>query len=727
MKSSIKNLACVVALAAMACTGFNSCQDDRLLTEGEGYLALSAKVGKTTPENAPGKRSMTNDELREKCILWISNSKGPVRKYKGLDNLPAENIPLLAGNYLAEAWTGDSVGASFDHQWFKGSENFVIRANETTEVTVDAKIANVGVRIEYADDIDETLQSYSITVGHRAGSLDFVGKETRRGYFMMPSFDKNLAWKLTGTTKAGEEYSKEGVIENPRPGYEYVVKVSCKQNTSQYGGGFFHIQIDENILKIESEIVISVAPIIEGTNFDISKPLTAEIGKVGDLAMQIIGCTELENVEISMPGMKAILGTPEDVVGLFKASEEILNLAKAGGIAWEYFSQEDGSLMILTIKDAFTSRLGVGDHPITITVTDKQNRTATKVINLEINSDPARVVVPDEGSIWTNRATLKAQVIKSDISAFTFKWRRAGSEAWTETPAVKAADGLTLTADISGLSPATTYEYCIFGDGEGSDKTQKFTTESELQLPNASFEEWNTSTKAYLLYAEGGQMFWDSGNHGSSTMSKNVTVPDTEIKHGGERSARLNSQFVGIGSIGKFAAGNLFIGKYLFTDGTDGILGWGRPFASRPSAVKLFVKYTPVAVTHTSTSLPSVAKGDMDQGIVYAAVTDATEDSYVCDKGKFPSEGEAYPQIVATKDKKLFNKDDEKVIAYGEKVFTEATSGEGMMEVTIPLNYKSLNKKAVYIIMVCSASRYGDYFTGGNGSTMWIDDIQLIY
>ena len=30
--------------------------------------------------------------------------------------------------------------------------------------------------------------------------------------------------------------------------------------------------------------------------------------------------------------------------------------------------------------------------------------------------------------------------------------------------------------------------------------------------------------------------------------------------------------------------------------------------------------------------------------------------------------------------------------------------------------------------MICaSASKYGDYFTGGAGATMYIDDIKLVY
>ena len=32
-----------------------------------------------------------------------------------------------------------------------------------------------------------------------------------------------------------------------------------------------------------------------------------------------------------------------------------------------------------------------------------------------------------------------------------------------------------------------------------------------------------------------------------------------------------------------------------------------------------------------------------------------------------------------------------------------------------------------YIIVVASSSKYGDYMEGGKGSTMWLDDLELVY
>jgi len=43
------------------------------------------------------------------------------------------------------------------------------------------------------------------------------------------------------------------------------------------------------------------------------------------------------------------------------------------------------------------------------------------------------------------------------------------------------------------------------------------------------------------------------------------------------------------------------------------------------------------------------------------------------------------------------------------------------------LEYKDLKRIPKYIIVVASSSKYGDYMEGGKGSTMWLDDLELVY
>jgi len=139
---------------------------------GEGTIYLSTKVSTDVRQTSRA----TEQELLESCIVWISNPKGVVRKYNGAAEMPTGGIKLLSDRYVAEAWAGDSVPASFDDRYFKGREEFTVSAGSNQSVSIVCKIANSAVKVTYADDVDGVLSDYVMTVGHSQGSLDFVGR-----------------------------------------------------------------------------------------------------------------------------------------------------------------------------------------------------------------------------------------------------------------------------------------------------------------------------------------------------------------------------------------------------------------------------------------------------------------------------------------------------------------------------------------------------------------------
>lgn len=131
--------------ALMALTA--ACSEEQFNVDGEGQLVLRASVNSdmTVVSRA------TEDELAENCMVWISSEKGLVRRYNSLSEVPSEPIDLVTGHYVAEAWTGDSVSASFDKRWFKGREEFDVAAGQTAQVDLVCRIANVAASVKYAE------------------------------------------------------------------------------------------------------------------------------------------------------------------------------------------------------------------------------------------------------------------------------------------------------------------------------------------------------------------------------------------------------------------------------------------------------------------------------------------------------------------------------------------------------------------------------------------------
>lgn len=147
-----------------------------------------------------------------------------------------------------------------------------------------------------------------------------------------------------------------------------------------------------------------------------------------------------------------------------------------------------------------------------------------------------------------------------------------------------------------------------------------------------------------------------------------------------------------------------------------GVLGFGRSFTSRPKALRGYIRYESGVVDKGGNM---ISKGQQDIGIIYIALTSGDGESY--------DDGSTWSCIVRTKNQKYFDKNATNIIAYGEQTWENSTSGNGMIEFTIPIDYRKLDEVPNRIVLVAAASKFGDYFQGSSGSTMWLDDVELIY
>ena len=333
---------------------------------------------------------------------------------------------------------------------------------------------------------------------------------------------------------------------------------------------------------------------------------------------------------------------------------------------------------------------------------------------------------------WTRLVWLYAQGRPG--TALGFRYRVQGAGEWSEVPAEKVeTEGGTFRACLSGLEPLTTYEVVAYSDEELS-AVQTVTTGAEVPLVNGGFEEW--CTEGGIVYPglskEG--IFWDTGNTGAAIAGATLTDKTSDVRPGsdGQYAAKLESKLAGIAGVGRLAAGNLFVGRYVATRGTNGIVGFGRPFAVRPTALKGWVKYQCGEITDVGTTQPpgvTLSKGDPDNGIIYFALGTWTKEEYgVCEKeeGDKLVGTDEVPICVDTRDRNtFFSPDSPAVVAYGELVLDRSVTE--WQEFTIKLDYRATDIVPTHIVLVCSASRYGDYYTGSRNSILWVDDFELVY
>lgn len=327
-------------------------------------------------------------------------------------------------------------------------------------------------------------------------------------------------------------------------------------------------------------------------------------------------------------------------------------------------------------------------------------------------------VLTERADGWVNVAWMYGAGVAGTECGF--EYREAGAENWIAVPKeYVTVNGGQFYARVPHLKANTTYECRAFSDGQRAKEVQ-FSTVDMGSFPNMGFEDWHKSEKSVICpWAKDGSVFWDTGNHGSAIVGeKNVTtnVPDIRPGSTGQYAACLSSQnILGV----KFAAGNLFVGEYKKTQGTNGILGFGREFVSYPTALKGWFKYKTAPITEVSKGYEKL-KNLPDTCIVWVALGDweLTQNAET---------GQKTAVEIRTDNNnngKYFDKNDPHVIAYGEMTCGEDVNEYKSFEVK--LDYRATNRVPTSLLIVCSASKYGDYFTGGE-CVMWIDDFSLVY
>lgn len=323
-------------------------------------------------------------------------------------------------------------------------------------------------------------------------------------------------------------------------------------------------------------------------------------------------------------------------------------------------------------------------------------------------------VTTSEADAWAHFAYLYGMV-PSGSEAPGFRYMKAGGSEWTDVPAADVTvDGMNVSALLRGLEPGADYVYKIYsGSLEGGEVS--FTTETAAQMPNMGFDAWNTTEGVVYPNADQGENFWwDSGNTGAKLGGKTPTSQETSflaVSGDGESAARLET----VNAIIAMAGGNVFSGHFGSVQGLGAEVFFGRPFSTRPTRLTGYYSYQPKTIDNVKppegVTLPfdrNTIKGQMDCCHIFVYVT--------------AWDG---PYRVNTTERRYLNVNDPDVIGYGELVDNVGTGGQ-YKEFSIDIKYRD-HRKPTYCAVVAVASKYADYFTGGIGSLMYVDEFAFEY
>ncbi|MBD9167536.1 MAG: DUF4493 domain-containing protein [Parabacteroides johnsonii] len=717
-------------ISVLLLIGFVSCDDEKKATNGQGYLYLGIEKNITLQTKAVDPvLSVAILNAAEDTVKYIADFEAEKAD---------EGILLDAGSYQVVVASGKKDSAAWELPNFYGKTECDIKTNQVTSAKVTCKIANTKVTVDYSDDFKKYFTDYSTTVSNISGSLTFVKGETRGGYFAPETLLALL--KLTNTDGEQFELKREYADIQERYHYKLYFKLSGDPETpddsGEAGGKFDDITIDERADTVIVSIPIKVedlenikAPELKLEGFGENNSLEAKEGEFADNILKAVASCGIEKllVTIQSDSLNNRVGIQSfDLASLDAATRE-----KLESIHFPVQSVKSETDTLTFDLTAMSNALksfdeSIQTHNFTITITDA--KTQEQSISFSYSVKPNVAVITKEiatMNIWSTFTFFSGE--SDSDEGFGFEYKKVSDSEWTPvTVASKNKDGKTFSAFVKGLEPKTRYVYrAISNDQDGSKiigNDVEFTTDYENEdnegkpfVPNLGFDKWYKDGKSWYANESSSIFFWDSGNGGANTITEqNPTSPtdNVAVSENDKRAALLETKAV----VGVMAAGNIYTGKFVKAQisfsNPGALLDFGQKYeGGRPTKLTGYYRYKSVTIDNAKEPY-SNWKGKPDSCSIYIALCDWTA-----------------PFRVDTQNKKFVNLNGPDIIAYGE--LSPEESGNGNMQAyeqfEIDIKYRDLTRKPTYILIVASASKYGDYFTGGEGSTLYIDEFELQY
>lgn len=704
----------------------SSCSDDEI-KDSFGYLAVKISQDASSA-NTITKANPSNDFIASLYVIKLGTTD-TVYRIAELAYPEMESKKFLPGSYRIAVRTIPGKKFGFDVPVYAGEDTIEIIPQTIQTAKVVCTQANVKVSVSYSQKIKDNFTDYTTYVSQKTDTTEFTKSETRSAYF--PAGDLDICISMTNNNGTVFEKVPIKTITGTKAREHYKITIDIDNSDPEAsidkGGASLTVKVDESTNNIECNYTVILnnlpRPSLECEGVELEKNeyknWCGNIGVAeGSSVSSILKATTsypIRTLAVSSEFFEE-KGLP-GYIDLSTASPEIKTSLETMGIVLplDAYGQKEASFDFT----GFTGKLPSGEsgsraHLVKVIVGDDHNQETET--HLTFTVQPNGSINTEAANPWARFAYLNGSCIAESRPSFLFKYRKTGDTDWTTldesqmTITEPQANNFSFTAKITGLTPSSNYEYMACTETkEGS--ILSFTTEEALQVPNSNFDSWYTSGKHVYPNKDlsATNFWWDSGNEGANTLSAvNPTSEEKTIVVKGS-AAKLASKSV----LGNFAAGNVYTGDFgkATLSPLGATLDFGRPYTCRPSKLTGYYKYNPGSVNSGSHVL---SNGETDHCYIYIALC------------YWPGG----PFRVDTGNDKFVKLDDPSILGYGELENAGAVSGDepnGYRKFEIPVTYRDTKTKPTHILIVATASKYGDYFTGSTSSVLYIDELELVF
>ena len=506
--------AALMALAAVACT-----KEQVVRVGSDGRGAVEICLERSQIKSGMTETKATADLLPALDSFWVEIYNSKAIRFYSRQYAQAKQGPigLNTGQFRLIAFSGDTLGAGFDKAYYVADTTFTVHplsenGGQPDRVEAVARLGNVRLAVNFGENLRTYYSDYYAVVRHNTLSgkkVKFKKTEERFGYIPGGEIYLEVFAQLAGSgiQDGGVTDSLVYWRSEPKtcaPGDAVTFNIDCPERNGSLG---FQFLIDDYVQT--ENVLISVPattpPFIsyrgaQGSSFTQNFSIGAG-ASAGDATLSFGSASGIREamLQINNGWLTGTVGLPASTE-LLEADAATLAKLQAAGISWnaEYgalygFINVGGTLPGLSINSEYSSA-NPDVAAFTLTVRDGYGKTATSTLNLR--GEPIKGTVYAEATdLWgwkvaNPRAVLRGLDVIQPEARLKLQYSADGN-TWMQADKKSVSGNTVYFNDATGLAPGTQYRFRVMAGGNADNITDesRFTTESEVQLPNNGFEE----------------------------------------------------------------------------------------------------------------------------------------------------------------------------------------------------------------------------------------------
>lgn len=623
MKKLVYSCISLLLIASLA-----ACSEDELAEEATTgiYVSLNDFRQEVTTRTVP---SELEKPLAEKFNLKIVNNTTEERAYEGaflVDRL----IPVDEGDYTVTASYGKKDQMGLDAPAYEGSTHASVKLHKKTEVAITCSVANALMSVNLVNEslFKEAYTSFEIGIKTNKGKIGIPSSNLKKSAYFPAGAAIQIYFE--GKVKgSGEIISKELKHSSIPASCKAGQHIKLTLKSSNFFPEIHKVEVRQEEIKTVIPVEWLPKPRVEAETGFTDQNITFAETESKDAKVKLFTASPLEELRLNCVfeddahvkyNKEYLLSNPSD-------KEQL----EALGIILPKLGDTNNAHIDFKGLVANLQTNGAGTTTVTeITIDAKANKrwssengAANRTFTFTCNK-PVFTPSVSDATIWTKQFSFE-ELTDGQVTAGTANKLKGNLTYQIKGP---GEDWRTVetTGDrvCSGLTHNTTYQVRALYRGAVPSNEISVKTYEEFKLPNGDMEEWHHTEEKVGLIVKNIKLFrfypynknelkekiWWATNMERAihydpafiyeiTTNANVSYVN-DGRNGRAAEIRTSGHGGGYASIGNIHyddgafAGRLFIGKYSWNK-KKGVeeQTLGHAYASRPTALAFYYKYTP--------------------------------------------------------------------------------------------------------------------------------------